>query len=408
MSATATTMPSERRYSRLMTALLRATLRLDIWIGRVYPADFNPLYYTGGLANLFLLVLVLSGIFLFFYYEASLGGAFASVAYLTDGVPYGGLIRGVHRYSADGFIVAVLLHLFRNWFTDRYLFARDNPWISGMFLLLFGGFVGVTGYQLVWDERAQLLTTMIVALLNSIPLAGAALVRLFLGGEGVADVTLVRVLFLHIGPASVLYVLLWWHYVRLRHPKIWPPGTWTLFCVGLAFLLAGVIPVTRDAIPAATPAAQPTSFPMDVFFLLPFWLLNVMPAGGVVALGVLLFAAGFAIPYLGRRELPQAMGVRHAGVAQIIDGNCTGCELCYYDCPYNAIVMVPSPGPGLSKAAANRTLLAVVIESRCVECGICIGACPFEALELPKLMERDVLRQVDQALQPGPGQVVEA
>ena len=93
------------------------------------------------------------------------------------------------------------------------------------------------------------------------------------------------------------------------------------------------------------------------------------------------------------------MGVRHSGVAQVIDGNCTGCELCYYDCPYNAIVMVPSPGPGLSKAAANRSLLAVVIESRCVECGICIGACPFEALELPKFLERDVLRQVAEAVQ---------
>jgi formate hydrogenlyase subunit 6/NADH:ubiquinone oxidoreductase subunit I len=92
------------------------------------------------------------------------------------------------------------------------------------------------------------------------------------------------------------------------------------------------------------------------------------------------------------------MDVRHAGVAQVIDGNCTGCELCYYDCPYNAIVMVPSPAPGLSRAAANRTLLAVVVESRCVECGICIGACPFEALELPKFLERDVRARVLEAV----------
>ncbi|TMI75310.1 MAG: 4Fe-4S dicluster domain-containing protein [Bacillati bacterium ANGP1] len=368
------------RYARLMTTLLRETLRLDVWVNRLYPTDFNPLYYTGGLSNLFLFTLVLSGIFLFFYYDASLGEAFASVQYITDRVPYGGIVRGVHRYAADGFIVAILLHLLRNWFTDRHLFARDNPWISGMFLLLFGGFIGFTGYQLVWDERA--------------------LTRLFIGGLGISDGTLVRILFLHIGPATALYAFLWWHYVRLRHPKIWPPGVWVLFCVGLVFLLAGVVPMTRETIPAAAPAAHPTSFPMDVFFLIPFWLLNFLPAGVVVLLLVALFVGGLAIPYASRRETPVEMGVRHSGVAQVIDGNCTGCELCYYDCPYNAIVMVPSPG--------HRSLLAVVIESRCVECGICIGACPFEALELPKFLERDVLRQVAEALRPGSGQAVRA
>ncbi len=380
-----------------MTALLRGTLHLDVYINKVYPTDFNPLYYTGGLSNLFLLILVLSGIFLFFYYEPSLGGAFDSVGYITQRVPYGGIIRGIHRYAADGFLIAVLLHLFRNWFTDRYLFARDNPWISGMFLLIFGGFVGFTGYQLVWDERAQVLTTMFVAMLRSIPRVGGVLAGLFIGGDGVGEITLPRILYLHIGPASTLYLLLWWHYIRLRHPKIWPPGVWVLFCVGVVFLLAGFIPALSGQ--PATPGSRPTGFPMDWFFLLPFWLLKYLPPGGVVTLGVVLFGLGFAIPYFSRRETAQEMGVRHSGVAQIIDGNCTGCELCYYDCPYNAIIMAPSPVPGLTKAAANRTLLAVVIESRCVECGICIGACPFEALELPKFLERDIQRQVLEAVQ---------
>ena len=132
-----------------------------------------------------------------------------------------------------------------------------------------------------------------------------------------------RILFLHIGPATALYAFLWWHYVRLRHPKIWPPGVWVLFCVGLVFLLAGAVPVTREAIPAATPAARPTSFPMDIFFLIPFWLLNFLPAGVVVLLLVSLFVGGLVIPYLSRRETPTEMGVRHSGVAQVIDGNCT-------------------------------------------------------------------------------------
>lgn len=382
-------------YRRYLTALQRWTLGLDVWINRIYPSDLNPLYYTGGLTNLFLFVLVLSGIFIFFYYVPSLNGAHASVAYLTEHVPYGGLIRGIHRYAADAFIVAALLHLFRNWFTDRYLFARDSPWISGMFLLLFGGFIGVTGYILVWDERALVVFSELVRLMRSIPLVGDRVAWVLQAGPGISDETMPRMLLLHVGPASALYVLLWWHYVRLRHPKVWPPATWVLTSLGIVTLLAAVIPAVSGT--PAQPGLQPTTMWLDVFYLLPIWLAGYVPPFLIVAGIGLLFVAGFAIPYVNRED-PQAMGVRHAGVAQVVDGNCTGCELCYYDCPYNAIVMVPSPYPGATRAAANRKLLAVVIDSRCVECGICIGACPFEALELPAFMESDLQRRVAEAV----------
>ena len=384
-------------YRRALSWLLRQTVKLDVYINRVYPADWNPLYYTGGLSHFFLFVLVISGILLFFYYVASLDGAYASVAYLTDQVPYGAILRGIHRYAADGFIIAVLLHLFRNWFTDRYLFARDGPWISGMFLLILGGFIGINGYQLVWDQRAQAITLVFVEMLRAVPAAGSALVRLFLGGAGISDALLPRILFLHVGTASFLYILLWWHYVRVRHPKVWPPATWVLTLLGLITLLAALPGTRPTAGVAAQPAATPTAYPLDVFFLLPFWLVNWLPAAAVAGGLTVLLLLGYVIPYIRRESVPQ-MGVRHAGVAQVIDGNCTGCELCYYDCPYNAIVMVPSLHPGATKAAANRKLLAVVMDSRCVECGICIGACPFEALELPKFLEADVLRRIEQAV----------
>jgi len=381
-------------YSRALARLLDWTLRLDVAINRVYPEDFNPLYYTGGLSNLFLTVLVLSGIFLFLYYIPSFNDAYISVQFITDTVPYGQIIRGIHRYAADGFMIAVLLHFFRNWFTDRFRFSRDEPWISGMMLLLFAGFLGVTGYVLVWDQRSQLLVAMTGRTLGAVPWIGGWLETQWQGSAGVSNLLLPRMLYLHVGPAVMLYILLWWHYVRIRHPKVWPPAVWTLFSLGLIFLLTGLLPATSQ--PAARPDTVPTTLSVDWLFLLPYVGLKVLSPLVLVALAVVITVYGLYIPYQ-LPETPAAMGIRDSGIAQVIDANCTGCELCYFDCPYNAIVMVASPHPGVTKAAQARKLFAIVLESRCVECGICVGACPFEALELPRLLERDVQEKVVQA-----------
>ena len=385
-------------YKRLLERLLRWTLGLDVWINRVYPADFNPLYYTGGLSNLFLTVLVLSGIFLFLYYVPSFNEAYTSVQYISgappfglNGVPYGQIIRGIHRYAADAFIIGILLHFFRNWFTERFRFSRDEPWISGMLLLLFAGFVGVNGYMLVWDQRSQLLVAMTGHTLGAIPVVGGALQTLLFGNPGTTNLLLPRMLYLHVGPAVALYVFLWWHYVRIRHPKIWPPAVWTLFSIGAIFLVSALVPAASQ--PLASTGAPPDRLTVDWFFLIPYVALNYLTPGWLVVLAVVIVVYGLYIPY----QLPETraeMGIRESGIAQVIDANCTGCELCYYDCPYNAIVMVPSPHPGVTRAAQARKELAIVLESRCVECGICIGACPFEALELPGYLEKDIQGKV--------------
>ena len=381
-------------YKRLLDRLLRWTLSLDVWINRLYPADFNPLYYTGGLSNLFLTVLVLSGIFLFLYYVPSFNDAPLSMRYIETGVPYGTIIRGIHRYAGDGFIIVILLHFFRNWFTERFRFSRDEPWISGMMLLVFSGFIGVTGYMLAWDSRGELLAVMTGRALSAVPVVGGWLQSILFGGPGLTNLLLPRMLFLHVGPATALYILLWWHYVRIRHPKVWPPAVWTLFALGLVFLIAAVLPAINSD--PSRPDAAPTSLKVDVFFMLPYVALKYLAPAWLILLGVVIVVYGLYIPY----QLPETraeMGIRESGIAQVIDANCTGCELCYYDCPYNAIVMVPTPHPGVTRAAQARKLLAVVLESRCVECGICIGACPFEALELPGYLEKDIQGKVLEA-----------
>lgn len=51
---------------------------------------------------------------------------------------------------------------------------------------------------------------------------------------------------------------------------------------------------------------------------------------------------------------------------EIVEANCTGCEICYKWCPSNAIVM--------------NNKKAVIIEEKCISCGECLALCRFEAV----------------------------
>jgi len=63
--------------------------------------SFNPLHYLGAIAIFFLWLLLASGIYLFIFY--SIGEPYESVRRMTEVQWYaGGIMRSVHRYSADG------------------------------------------------------------------------------------------------------------------------------------------------------------------------------------------------------------------------------------------------------------------------------------------------------------------
>lgn len=366
--------PASRGFDRALDGIHRGIITLDKAINRVIPEEFNPFYYLGGVTNLLWVFLVPTGIFLWFYYEPTESGAYGSVAYLTTTVPFGSLIRALHRYAGDGMLIMAVLHMLRNFFTDRYRGFRDLPWVSGVILLALTGFVGLTGYLLVWDQRALVLAEAMVAALRSLDAAlpgfGSWLARGFIGGEQVTNLTLARMLFLHVGPATLIFFFLWAHYLRLHRPKIWPPAFVTLLTLGLVFVAAGVFGI--ENLPSAvTPIAPGTSFPLDVFYLWPLMLFgSVSPA---VVLGLLagLFALLAFLPWAPARP-------RYDNTATVTVENCTGCQLCAIDCPFDAIVMVPGANPN-----PRYKELAVVNDDKCAECGICVGACPFHAINLP-------------------------
>ena len=133
----------------------RALARADAWMNRLYGWRFNPLYHSGALVVALLLVVLVTGIYLLFFYR--IGAPFASVARITDQVWLGRWIRGLHRYASDAAVVAAAVHALRLFAQGRSWGPRTLAWVSGPILLFVVFICGWTGYVMVWDVQGQVL-----------------------------------------------------------------------------------------------------------------------------------------------------------------------------------------------------------------------------------------------------------
>ncbi len=376
-------------YNHFIAVSNKLTLAIEDGFNHAITSKYNPLYYHGALPQFYMYVLFLSGLLLFAYYVPTIDNAYlsnklinawTSVQYITNTVPFGGVIRGIHRYAGDAMVLFIFLHAIRVWFTDRYRQYRWVQWVSGVVLLLMVLFIGQTGYYLVWDERSLLLTRMSVSALDALPIIGAPLKAWFLNGDTITNLTLSNFLFIHIGLSFALLFVLWLHYVRMTRPVITPPPAMQFILVAAILLIVFLLPITSGKM--ADLNSQPNTYDVDWFFLFNYWLMGHMPL--VVFWATMIGAAVIAtlLPWIVKNVAPPVIP------AEVVINKCTGCSLCYRDCPYQAIEMVPAP------AGSRFKLLATVNAPRCSSCGICVGACAFDAIDLPQLPDALVLTEI--------------
>lgn len=111
-------------------------------------------YYMGGLALFFFMVQVVTGLMLLFYYQPTVSEAHASVEYITEHVPAGGLVRNIHSWASSLMIASVLVHLLTCFAMKAYAKPRELTWVTGVLLLGITFGLGFTGYLLPWHQIA--------------------------------------------------------------------------------------------------------------------------------------------------------------------------------------------------------------------------------------------------------------
>ncbi|MCY4398482.1 MAG: cytochrome b N-terminal domain-containing protein [Gemmatimonadetes bacterium] len=362
----------------LKRLLERALTRLDGWVDRLYGWRWNPLYQSGALVIVCLGILLVTGLYLIFFYR--IGSPYESMVRI-DGQAWGGRwVRTLHRYAADAAVVAALIHAFRMFCQGRSWGPRALAWVSGIFLVFLLYICGWTGYVMVWDAHGQLLATEGARLLDALPLFSEPASRTFAGDNPLPSAFFFMNLFLHIALPVGLVIFLWLHVSRVARPVLLPrpPLLWT--SVGLLTAAAILLPVPLG--PAADLLRIPGDVALDIFYS--FWL----PVAGSTSPGLVWLAGGAvaiavaSVPFLtrpreARRPVPSRVSTRL----------CTSCEQCYVDCPYDAIRMV-------ERTDGRDGLVAQVNPASCVSCGICAGSCAPMGVGPPGRTGRDQLARV--------------
>jgi quinol-cytochrome oxidoreductase complex cytochrome b subunit len=155
-------------------------------------------YYFGGVSLFLFIIQVVTGILLLLYYKGSETLAYESIQFIMSKVPFGWLIRSIHSWAANLFILAVFIHMFSVYFEKAYRSPREITWLTGMVMLFLALGFGFSGYLLPWNELAFFATKVGTDIAGVLPVVGKPLLIFLRGGEDVTGATLSRFFGFHV------------------------------------------------------------------------------------------------------------------------------------------------------------------------------------------------------------------
>lgn len=341
----------------------------------------NPLRHLGAMAFFFLWIVTVSGLYLYTVLDTSIEGVHTSIGWLTEEQWYlGGILRSLHRYASDAFVLTTMLHLVREWAYGRYYGFRLYSWVTGVPLLWLMFFSGIGGYWIVWDRLAQFSAIASTELLDWLPIFSEPAARNFLTPEAINDRFFTVLVFIHLGVPLMLILGLWAHVHRISQVDHFPARRLALGTFAALLLLALARPAISDAPADLSVVATGLRFDWIILFLHP-----LTDATSPAFMWTLMFGATALLFVLPLLPHPKA-----APVAVVDADNCNGCSRCLADCPYAAISMEAHPGrPGYK--------IAIVDADLCASCGICAGSCPSST---PFRSQEELVTGIDMPQQP--------
>ncbi|MFG2127165.1 cytochrome bc complex cytochrome b subunit [Streptomyces sp. NPDC048751] len=238
-----------------------ADARLPVYDGggallrKAFPHHWS--FFLGELALYSLIVLLLTGIWLTFFFEPNMrevlydgsyvplqgvrmSAAFDSTLHISFEVRGGLLIRQMHHWAAIVFVAAIGVHLLRIFFTGAFRRPREVNWVIGVTLLVLALAEGFAGYSLPDDLLSGTGLRIAQGIMLSIPVVGTYVSMFAFGGEFPGSDIVPRLYGLHIlllpaaliGLVTVHLILVFY----LKHTQWRGPGRTNENAVGKPML----------------------------------------------------------------------------------------------------------------------------------------------------------------------------
>ena len=223
-------------------------------LNKVFPDHWS--FMMGEIALYSFIILILTGTYLSFFFDASMGDvvyngsyiplkgvemsrAYASTLNISFDVRGGLVIRQIHHWAALMFVAAMLVHMLRVFFTGAFRKPREVNWLIGLTLLVLGVIEGFVGYTLPDDLLSGTGFRIADSIILSIPVIGTWTAFLVFGGPFPGSLIIGRLYIVHVLLIpGILAALIGAHLaimIRQKHTDFPGPGRTEHTVVGHRF-----------------------------------------------------------------------------------------------------------------------------------------------------------------------------
>jgi ubiquinol-cytochrome c reductase cytochrome b subunit len=214
-------------------------------------------FMLGEIAMYTLIICLLTGTFLTFWFVPSAGQvvydgsylplqgitmseAYQSTVRISFDVRGGLLIRQIHHWAALLFIVAITVHMLRVFFTGAFRKPREINWVIGTLLSMLALLEGFAGYSLPDDLLSGTGLRAAEGFIRSIPVIGSYMTVIVFGGPFPGEQIIPLLFSVHILLLPAIIVGLFTAHIVLvfvhKHTQYPGPGRTNMNVVGYPFM----------------------------------------------------------------------------------------------------------------------------------------------------------------------------